>query len=79
MRSPSNLPPGISENMIPGNRPEDEWFEIFVDRLEIPDAFFVLWNPEELARDLSEILLAIDREGRKEVKSWRRFFSFWRS
>lgn len=25
--TPSNLPPGVTENMIPGNRPEDEAFE----------------------------------------------------
>lgn len=23
----SNLPPGVTHGMIPGNRPEDEWFE----------------------------------------------------
>ena len=29
----SNLPPGVSENMIPGNRPEDLEYEHFWDTL----------------------------------------------
>jgi len=31
MKSESNLPPGVTENMIPGNRLEDKEFE-FTDR-----------------------------------------------
>ncbi len=27
----SNLPPGVTENMIPGNRPEDEEVEIVMN------------------------------------------------
>jgi len=30
----SNLPPGVSEHMIPGNRPEDLEIEEFFERLE---------------------------------------------
>jgi hypothetical protein len=30
---PSNLPPGVSVNMIPGNRPEDDAEERFWDQL----------------------------------------------
>lgn len=30
----SNLPPGVSESMIPGNRPEDEAEDAFFDELE---------------------------------------------
>lgn len=26
-----NLPPGVSENDIPGNRPEDQAFDVFMD------------------------------------------------
>lgn len=29
----SNLPPGVTESMIPGNRPEDEAWEKFLDDL----------------------------------------------
>jgi hypothetical protein len=32
--SHSNLPPGVSTNMIPGNRPEDEAEENFWDTFE---------------------------------------------
>jgi hypothetical protein len=31
--TPSNLPPGVTEGMIPGNRPEDEADEAFFDAL----------------------------------------------
>lgn len=31
----SNLPPGVAENDIPGNRPEDALFEKLFDRLPI--------------------------------------------
>lgn len=30
----SNLPPGVTDSMIPGNRPEDVAFDAFCDRLE---------------------------------------------
>lgn len=30
----SNLPPGVSDNMIPGNRPEDEEWDKFLDLLQ---------------------------------------------
>ena len=33
-RNMSNLPPGINENMIPGNRPEDEAEEAFWEILD---------------------------------------------
>ena len=32
--SASNLPPGVSDSDIPGNRPEDAMFENFVERIE---------------------------------------------
>lgn len=30
----SNLPPGVSENMIPGNRPEDAAWEFFHESVD---------------------------------------------
>lgn len=30
----SNLPPGVTESMIPGNRPEDEAWETFHDEID---------------------------------------------
>lgn len=29
----SNLPPGVTEDMLPGNRPEDDWWEQTWDRV----------------------------------------------
>lgn len=31
MKAPSNLPPGVTDNIIPGNRPEDAELERFID------------------------------------------------
>lgn len=44
----SNLPPGVTTNMIPGNRPEDEAFDYFVNEVEkrcpnIPDG---IWDED---------------------------------
>ena len=33
----SNFPPGVTVNMIPGNRPEDEAWERWVESLDIDD------------------------------------------
>lgn len=41
------LPPGVSLGMIPGNRPEDEWFDHFVDDLSIPEEFFHIASAEK--------------------------------
>ena len=30
----SNLPPGVTESMIPGNRPEDEAWETFLETVD---------------------------------------------
>ena len=44
----SNLPPGVSDNMIPGNRPDDVWMEKFTDELIFPEWVFEL-PPSEVA------------------------------
>lgn len=43
--TPSNLPPGVTENMIPGNRPEDIIFEAYFEEIldNLPE-----WVSEEL-------------------------------
>lgn len=50
------LPPGVSLGMIPGNRPEDEWFDKFLDELEIPNEFYALASPEKTAKMVSSFL-----------------------
>jgi len=46
--SGSNLPPGVSENMIPGNRPEDAAYEKFWDELYTKFVKEYPGNQEEL-------------------------------
>jgi hypothetical protein len=46
----SNLPPGVSVWMIPGNRPEDEAWETFAEQF-LPN----LYNYEEETFDLREV------------------------
>lgn len=31
----SNLPPGVTDSMIPGNRPEDEAWETFHEEIDV--------------------------------------------
>jgi hypothetical protein len=55
----SNLPPGVSENMIPGNRPEDEAHEKFWDQLCTALMEKSGWSQEqvdELADDDNEMI-----------------------
>lgn len=42
----SNLPPGVSEHMIPGNRPEDVEWEDFIARLseKLPKQYSYIWD-----------------------------------
>lgn len=46
----SNLPPGVSVNDIPGNRPEDELYE------QMWNTFYKLWEKSRIAAkwDMSE-------------------------
>ena len=55
----SNLPPGVSVNDIPGNRPEDEWFEKLFDKMEVPPQLVTAVDPEVLAREISKYLESI--------------------
>lgn len=58
----SNLPPGVTESMIPGNRPEDLWFDTFMAALveKVPGSFSGAFDPEILARVVGEYLTALD-------------------
>lgn len=44
----SNLPPGVTESMLPGNRPEDIEFEKMCEELgTLFDKFNIKYNEEE--------------------------------
>ena len=60
MRNLSNLPPGVSVGMIPGNRPEDEWWEKFCDKLEIPEELSHYTDPEYIAIVCNQLMMAIN-------------------
>jgi hypothetical protein len=52
----SNLPPGVTESNIPGNRPEDvEWDKFFVWFTDFADTFGI--NPAE-AKEIVEAGMA---------------------
>lgn len=50
----SNLPPGVSTNMIPGNRPEDHYFEQVVE--ELKDSTWNLMHKEPRFDDKAQLL-----------------------
>lgn len=52
----SNLPPGVSESMIPGNRPEDEWYERFWDAIKVPSGLCPYVDPLFVADRVTEFL-----------------------
>jgi hypothetical protein len=58
----SNLPPGVSANDIPGNRPEDLWWDAFLGELTMglisPTGSNA--NPEELANDVNLFLRILE-------------------
>ncbi len=54
---PSNLPPGVTDNMIPGNRPEDigwdefhEWIDDIANQYDIFDP----WEFKEIILEALE-------------------------
>jgi hypothetical protein len=49
----SNLPPGVGVHMIPGNRPEDEWHDVFDENLLIPDDLVLAIDPKVLSSFLN--------------------------
>lgn len=60
MKMPNyNLPPGVSINDIPGNRPEDELWELFLNDIG--------WD-EERATDRRTLEELFDRWRKKYVK-----------
>lgn len=65
MKPPSNLPPGVSESMIPGNRPEDAAWELFHEWLD--DECGVNKLTFEEARLIWQTGLALSRGGCKCV------------
>lgn len=74
--SGSNLPPGVSVNMIPGNRPEDEWNDIFWDHIEVP-AELTNNDPKEIAKHVNDMLVvftALHTRGYQEGLSEGRLY-----
>jgi hypothetical protein len=67
---PSNLPPGVTESMIPGNRPEDEWQDQFWDLLELPDWAFD-YTPSEFAELIHKFLRIIHETNHVAVTQYR--------
>lgn len=63
--SNSNLPPGVSSNDIPGNRPEDEADEQFIHQLDAgfssthPDEFKLVMEFYEKSHPLAELPEAV--------------------
>jgi hypothetical protein len=50
---PSNLPPGVGVGDIPGNRPEDEWHDLFDENLLIPEDLVLAIDPKVLSSFLN--------------------------
>lgn len=55
----SNLPPGVSESSIPGNRPEDEWADKFWNAIAFPSSMHEMMDPEHAADAVNEYLRLI--------------------
>jgi len=55
--SSSNLPPGVTSSMVPGNRPEDVWHDTFLENLEVPEGFVGEMDPKALAQAINIALL----------------------
>jgi hypothetical protein len=63
----SNLPPGVSERMIPGNQPEDEAEDAFWEKLDEQYArtcpnfhLIVMWVMREAPASMVEIEVAFE-------------------
>lgn len=66
--TPSNLPPGVTEGMIPGNRPEDAEWEALIDQIyeDCPDPWEARrrWESHpDLFRLLRDIVDSMERGG----------------
>ena len=50
----SNLPPGCTENMIPGNRPEDMRYEKFIDDCggDLAAEFLELQTTQDILKEM---------------------------
>jgi hypothetical protein len=60
--------------MIPGNRPEDEWHEKFIEALTVPDDLVLVMDPGVLASALNvtmAFLSAANAEAFKQGKAER--------
>ena len=58
---PNNLPPGVTDNMIPGNRPEDREWDDFHEWIDDIAEQYDIFDPWEL-RDIILAALMGDEE-----------------
>lgn len=60
--TPSNLPPGITESMIPGHRGEDMAFERWAEEVEmaLEDYIFDALNENNMLNDFVEYKFFVD-------------------
>ena len=56
----SNLPPGVTESMLPGNRPDDLWWDIFYESLDESGVWSIteILSPQAAAKHVSNLFQA---------------------
>lgn len=64
----SNLPPGVTPGMIPGNRPEDEWLDVFFEEFDVPPWAMAQWTPGAFADWLERVLDVIGEVDQQAYK-----------
>ena len=52
----SNLPPGVTDNMIPGNRPEDKEWDEFHEWIDEIAEVYGIWNADDFMDIILEAL-----------------------
>lgn len=71
----SNLPPGVTDSMIPGNRPEDQEFEIVLTKDDIyalRDFYLRLrMHPSFIATKFLSVIEGILEQADKEMDEMR--------
>lgn len=65
----SNLPPGVTVGMIPGNRPEDEWYDKFLDSLS--EVVMLETDPVQYAEELLALARVIERHRSEAYRQGR--------
>lgn len=63
-----NLPPGVTESMIPGNRPEDDWYERFFEGIKVPSGLDYC-DPYFVADRVTEFLTSLQKMSADSFKA----------